>query len=67
MPAVKRNLKKPAGPLTPSTLKAHCRAAGLTITGLAFQIGRSRQALYYAVENPRRFSPTYNLIRKALS
>ena len=44
-------------------LRDKCRANELTI---ARQIGRSRQAVYFAAENPRRYSRTYRLISEAL-
>jgi hypothetical protein len=43
-----------------------CRARKLSIAGLARQIKRSRQAVYYAIENPRRYSITFRKIRNAL-
>jgi len=48
-------------------LKARCRARDLTIVALARQIGRSRQAVYFAAENPSRYSRTYRLIQEVLS
>lgn len=66
MPSTKSNNKKRLGPLTKGSLLAHCRARGLSVSQLARQIGKSRMAVYYAVEKPDRFTPTYNLILQTL-
>lgn len=47
-------------------LRARCRARKLTVTDLARRIGKSRPAVYFAVENPSRFNPTYQLILQEL-
>lgn len=47
-------------------LQRKCRNKGLTVTALAQTIKRSRPAIYFALENPRRYSLTYNLIQEAL-
>jgi hypothetical protein len=70
MNRVQRNLKtdlSKGGLITPSSLKSRCRARGKSIAGLAREIGRSRWAVYCAIENPRRYSLTYHLIQQALS
>jgi hypothetical protein len=61
-----KNKPKIACPINSRNLLVLCRARGLTVASLARQIKRSRQAVYYAVENPRRLSITFNLIRNAL-
>jgi hypothetical protein len=43
-----------------------CRSRGLSVAGLARKINRSRQAVYFAVENPRRLPVTFNLIKNVL-
>lgn len=48
-------------------LRARCKARQLTVTALAKRIGKSRPAIYFAVENPSRFNPTYQLILQELS
>jgi hypothetical protein len=48
-------------------LRARCRAKGITISALAKQINRSRPAVYFAVENPSRYSLTYALVLEALT
>lgn len=60
-----RKLKNDHG-ITSGNLLFLCRARGLSIAGLARKIGRSRQAIYYAVENPRRLSITFRKIKNAL-
>jgi hypothetical protein len=66
MTAEKSKRKNRAG-IDSSNLLIRCRARGKTITGLAREINRSRQAIYYAVENPRRLSITFDLVQKALA
>lgn len=65
MPAEKN--KRKSGPeVNSGNLLFLCRARRLSIAGLARKIHRSRQAIYYAVENPRRLSITYHLIKDTL-
>jgi hypothetical protein len=65
MPAEKNKLKNRLE-ITSGNLLMLCRARQLSVAGLARKIKRSRQAIYYAVENPRRLSITYHLIRTTL-
>jgi hypothetical protein len=53
--------------ITPQNLKVRCWKKDLTVAALARRIQRSRQMVYFAVENPSRFSPTYQLIEEALA
>lgn len=69
----KHKVERPLGQVSATTpaitsgnLLFLCRARGLSIAGLARKIGRSRQTIYFAIENPRRFSIAYRKIRNAL-
>lgn len=55
-----------ASAITPANLLVLCRARGLSVAALARKIGRSRQTVYFAVENPRRFSIAFRKIQNAL-
>jgi DNA-binding phage protein len=61
--AVNANLE-----ITLEGVKALCRARGIRggITGLAREIGKSREAIYFAIENPSRYRPTVRAIQKRL-
>jgi hypothetical protein len=61
-----KNKQKSSRGINSGNLLILCRARGLTIASLARKINRSRQAVYYAVENPRRLSITFSLIKDAL-
>lgn len=66
MPSVKINLKSAPGLVNLGNLRKRCRAHSLTITGLAEQLGCSREAIYFALEKPSRFSRVYRLIQDKL-
>jgi hypothetical protein len=56
-----------AGRINPKNLRERCKAKNLTVVALAKRIGKTRQAVYFAAENPRRFSRTYRLMEAVLS
>lgn len=52
---------------TTRTIKRTAWAAGYTgVVGLAKAIGRSRETVYQALENPQSYGPTIRAIEKAL-
>ncbi len=54
--------------VTKRTLLARCRAKGFaTVGAFARHIQRARPVLYFALEKPTRYRPTYDLIQKELS
>jgi hypothetical protein len=57
-----------AGTLTPDSLRTTLRERGIaeSLTEFADQIERSRQAIYFALENPKRFPLTYRRIITAI-
>lgn len=48
-------------------LKRLCWKRGLSVTELAKQIRRSRNAVYMAAENPARYSETHRRITEVLA
>lgn len=56
-------MTKATAKLNPKIVRDRARAKNIeSITALAVRIGRSRQAIYFALENPRRFPLTYRRI-----
>ena len=54
--------------LTPLTLRAALRDRGVadSLSEFAKQIGKSRSAIYFALERPQRFPLVFRKIQKAL-
>jgi hypothetical protein len=53
--------------LNPKIVRARAREKNIeSITALAVRIGKTRQAIYFALENPRRFPVTYRRICNAI-
>ncbi len=53
--------------INPKILRARAKRKNIpSITALAARIGCSRQAIYFALENPNRFSRAYEKIMEAI-
>jgi predicted transcriptional regulator len=53
--------------INPKVLREKARKKNIrSITALAAHLGCSRQAIYFALENPSRFSCVYQKIKEAI-
>lgn len=52
--------------IKPEILKQICWLNGLSVAGVARVIGKSRFAVYRAVQDPRRYPVTYRRLLEAL-